>query len=177
MKCFACRQLLGDYLDGDLSNGVKVAVAGHLVSCAACSGLAQELHNADVKLAGLALVEPRADFTQVVMARVAALPVPHARPLVRVWWFAAYVVAAWVGLTAGILARGISWKPVVVGASTFAAKMSIAFDALYRIGQHFHLLSVAALGVGIEITLLIVLAVVGRNYISRLGATLLGARL
>lgn len=177
MKCSACRARLGAYLDGELQNGAQVAVAAHLAECAACREFAESLRAVGVRLAQLQAIEPAADFTSTVMARIAALPAPQPSRLGRMWWVVAYLAAAWVLLAIAGMTRAFSWQSAVAAGGTFAARMSVALDAVYRVGQHFHLVSAVALAFGFEIALLIVAGVVGRNYISRVGATLLGARM
>lgn len=177
MKCSACRERLGAYLDGDLQNGAQVAVAAHLAECTACNQFAESLGAVDARLAQLQEIEPAADFTSAVMARIVTLPAPQPSRLSRAWWIVGYVAAAWLLLAIAGVTRAFSWQSVVAAGGTFVARVSVALDAVYRVGQHFHLVSAVALAFGFEIALLIIVGVIGRNYISRVGATLLGARM
>lgn len=177
MKCSACKNLLAAYLDGDLSNGTKVAVAGHLAGCARCSALAERMRFAEARLSRMGEIEPRADFTNLIMARVAALPAPKRALARQLWWVGGYLAAGWALLALALITRAVSWRGIVVGAGSFVGKLGVASLALYRLAEHFHLFTVAALGVGIELVVLGALAAVGWKFISRFGASLLGARL
>jgi hypothetical protein len=160
-----------------LTNGSKLAVAGHLAGCAQCSAMADELRLVESRLAGVAEIEPRADFTHMVMARVATMPAPRPAWHARIAWIGTYLIAAWLLLALAISTRALSWQGVFVQIGAFTGKLAAGAGALYHIGQHFHVATFAGVAFAVEIILIIVAAVVGRKYISRIGASLLGARL
>jgi|GEM_PF-1645818 len=175
MKCSACRERLGAYLEGDLSNGSKLAVAGHVASCAACSEFALTLRAVDTRLACMTSIEPRSGFTPAVMNRIASLPAPRAARLTQLWWIVGYLAAVWAFVGVGVATRTLAWRTGLAAMSTFFGKAGVSLETLLRIAGHFHLAGVAAVGIGIEVSLLVVLAFVGRKYFSRFERTFLGA--
>jgi len=176
MKCSACREQLGAYFDGDLKPGARLAVAGHVAACAACSEFALQLRAVDARLAGLRSVEPHAGFTAAVLAKIAALPQAQRAWLSQAWWIAGYVGAAWAIVAVALATRTIAWQTALAAAGAFLGKAGVSLETLLRVAVHFHLGGLAALGAGVEIALLAVLAIVGRTYLWRLGHAPLGAR-
>ncbi len=174
MKCSACKARLPAYQDGELSRGDQLLIAGHLASCSSCSAYHRELGAIDVMLERVSQINPSADFTLAVMAKIAALPAPaKGRP--RTWWIGAYVAAAWAVLTVAFATRIVHWESVVAAAAGFAAKAGVAAQTLVRVADHLNLFTYAALGTGVELALLVAVAVVGRRYLTRLVAIPLGA--
>ena len=176
MKCTACRARLEAYYDGELSRGDALLMAGHLAQCAACSAHSRTLVDIENKLRRVGAWEPAPDFTIAVMAKIAALPAPHARRT-RAWWLVTYVLAAWAALGSAIALHAIGWQTVVADFGVFVGKLGVAGHTLYRLADHYHLTTVAALGATAEVIMLAAIAIVGRKYLSRIGATLLGARM
>lgn len=174
MKCSACRSRLAAYQDGELSHGDAVLIAGHIAACAECSAAYQRMASVETMLEGFPGIEPANAFTAAVMAKIAALPVPRPSPA-RLWWIGAYVVAAWAVLAALVSTRTIIWQSFVAVAAGLVARIGVAGVDLLRVAQHLHLLTYAALGVAVEISLLVVLGVACRKYLSRLIATPSGA--
>ena len=173
MNCSACKSRIGALHDGDLPARDAALVEQHLASCSECSAFAARLTALDATLVRLAPIEPRADFTLAVMASIAAMPV-HQRQPARLWMLVIADIALWLAIGALTAFGLIRWKAAAAGAGAFAAKAGVAFTALFDVAQHFHVETIAALGVGIEIAVLVTLATVGRKYLPRVRATLSG---
>ncbi len=94
MKCSACRERLPAYQDGVLAAGAAADLEAHLASCVGCRTFSEEMMVVEHRLARLTEIEPRVDFTSVVMARIAAMPAPARRQL-RMWWLGAYNMIVW----------------------------------------------------------------------------------
>jgi len=173
VNCSACRSRVGLLGDGELSAGDARLVELHIASCADCRAFADRLKTVETSLVRLAQIEPRADFTLAVMAGIAAMPVPERQPA-RIWWLLVADVALWIAIGALTAFGAIRWKTLAAGAGAFAAKSGVALSTLYDVGQHFHITTVVALGVGIEVVFLAVFVAAGRKYLSRVRATLSG---
>jgi anti-sigma factor RsiW len=173
VNCSACKSRIGLLQDGELSPRDARLVEAHILSCAECRIFADRLTAVESSLVRLAPIDPRADFTLAVMAGIAAMPVP-ARQTARLWWLVAADVALWIALGALTAFGAIRWKIVAAGAGTFAAKAGIALGTFYDVAQHFHVNTVLALGVGIEVAFLAVFFFAARKYLPRLRATLSG---
>jgi anti-sigma factor RsiW len=175
VNCSACSSRLAAYRDGDLSRADARLVSEHLAGCSECTALDARVRRVDEALTRIVLIEPAADFTATIMAKIAALPSPARRRVV--WpWFAAYVFATWavVALLGALHVLNVS---IIVGRiGGFAGQAGVALETLSRLGGHFHVADVAAIAVAIEIILLAVAATAGRKYLPRLGSALLGAR-
>jgi anti-sigma factor RsiW len=175
MKCSACEARLPAYLDNDCAPREAEALAQHLTSCADCRAQAERLRAVELRLARVRGIEPRADFTHAVMARVAVMPAPVARraPL---WLLFLYVPAAWAVLFALTALRIIDWQRVTAGLSVFSGKLGVAAETLYHVVQHFHLTAYALSGATLEIALLALAVAVARIYLLNMPSWGLGAR-
>ena len=173
MNCSACRTRIGALNDGDLPARDATLVEQHLASCAACSAFAARLTALDAALVRLAPIEPRADFTLAVMAGISATPAPQRQPA-RLWLLVIADIALWLAIGALTAFGLIRWKAAVAGAGAFAAKAGVTVAAFFDVAQHFHIETIAVLGVGLEIAFLVILATAGRKYLPRVRATLSG---
>jgi hypothetical protein len=127
------------------------------------------------RLARLTEIEPRADFTLLVMAKIAALPVPSQRR-VRAWWLGAYDLLAWAVLAA-LTATGIlRWKVVAAESGLLFGKFAVAANALYRVADHFHLTTFALVGGLVEGGVLLLLLYAGRRYLAGARTAFFGAQ-
>jgi anti-sigma factor RsiW len=173
VNCSACKSRIGLLVDGELSARDARLVEQHIVTCLECHAFADRLKAVESSLVRLAQIEPRTDFTLAVMAGIAAMPVPERQPA-RIWWLLVADVALWVAIGALTAFGAIRWKALAAGAGTFAAKSGIALSTFYDVAQHFHITTVVALGVGLEVVFLAVFVAAGRKYLSRVRATLAG---
>ena len=146
-------------------------MAGHLAACGSCSAYAQQLRDVDALLSGVRQLEPPADFTPAVMAKIAALPRP-APARVRWWWVGAAVAAEWLTLVVLNSLHVVSFSKLAAGSGAFAFKVAKLLEAMYDVAQHFIVTTYAAIGAALEITALIALAVGLRKYFMRRGAPL-----
>ena len=177
MKCSACRAQLDAYRDGDLNPAMAATITSHLESCEECQSFLDQLTMVERRLGSLQAIEPRADFTALVMAKVATLPSPAvSRARLRVWWIGVYELIAW-SLVLVLTASGLlHWRSLVADTGVTVGKLAVAFTDLYHLADHFHLFSYAAAGVLLEAILFGVLMTVGRRYLSGVRAVLLGAQ-
>ena len=173
MNCSACKSRIGQLQDGELSARDASLVEKHIASCAECQAFRSMLAGVESSLINLAQIEPRADFTLAVMAGIAAIPV-HERQPGRLWWLVVADVLLWVTIGALSAFGAIRWKTIAAGAGAFAGKAGVTAGTLYDVAQHFHITTVVGLGVGIEMVFLVLLAVAGRKYLSRVRAALAG---
>ena len=177
MKCSACRAQLDAYRDGDLSPTAAAALTAHLEACIECQGFLDQLASVERGLTALRAIEPRADFTQLVMARVATMPAPvPARPALRVWWVGVYELAAWVLVLALTTTGLLHWQSLAASAAIIAGSAGVALKDLYPLAQHFHLFTYAAAGVVLECILFGLLMTAGRRYLGGARALLFGAQ-
>lgn len=177
MKCSACRAQLDAYRDGDVSPKVASAISTHLAQCGECQAFLDQLVSVERRLLQIRSIEPRADFTQLVMANIATLPAPVAvRQRVRIWWLGVYDLVAW-SILLTLTASGIfHWQSVVAEAGVLLGNVGLAGADLYRAGAHFHLLTFAAAGVALECIAFAVLLIAGRNYLRGWRASIFGAQ-
>jgi anti-sigma factor RsiW len=173
VNCSACRSRLGQRVDDELSARDRALVDAHLASCAKCRSEASRIAAVERTLVRLAQIEPSDDFTLAVMAKIAAMPAPAAKPA-RFWWLIVADVALWAAIGALTAIGTIRWKTIAAGAGAFAAKLGVALGTFYDVGKDFHIPTFLALGVGLEIVFLALLAAAGRKYLSRVRATLAG---
>jgi anti-sigma factor RsiW len=173
VNCSACSARLGAYQDGDLSAREMGILDAHLATCSACRAQLAQLRAVESSLVRLVAIEPQGDFTLALMAKIAAMPVPERRP-VRLWWFVAADVLIWAAIGALTAFGAIRWKSLAGAAAAFAAKLGVALGTFYDVGQHFHITTVVALGVLLEVVFLALFAAAGRKYLSRVRATLSG---
>jgi hypothetical protein len=118
------------------------------------------------RLARMSSIEPRADFTQLVMQRISALPAPATHPRLRIWWLGVYDALAWVVLALLVATGFLRWKTVVAEGSVLFSKLALSGGALYRIADHFHLTTLALFGGLIEGVVLLALLYAGRRYLA-----------
>ena len=173
MNCSACRSRLGQRQDGELSPRDAALVDAHVASCARCSAYAAALSSVESTLVRLAPIEPSADFTLAVMAKIAAMPAPARRPA-RFWWLLAADIMLWAAIGALTALGAIRWKSLAGGATAFAAKALVASSTLYDVAKDLHLTTLLGLGVGVELAVIAVAAVFARKYLPRIRATLAG---
>jgi anti-sigma factor RsiW len=173
VNCSACNARLGAYRDGELSARESALVEAHLASCGACRSFAARYAAVEASLDKLVGIEPSPDFTIAVMAKIAALAAPAPRP-VRFWWLVAADIAIWVAIGALTAIGTIRWKTVLATVSATAAKLGVTFDTLYTVGQHFHITTIVALGVLVELGFLALIVVLGRKYFERVRSALAG---
>jgi len=175
VKCSAYRERLPAYQDGVLSAGAAADLEAHLASCLGCRTFSEEMMVVERRLARLREIEPRVDFTQVVMARIAAMPAP-ARGGVRMWWLGLYDLFAWVVLAALVATGMLRWKIAVAQGGALFGKLAISADALYRVADHFHLTTLALVGGVVEGVVLLLLLYAGRRYLAGMPSALFGAQ-
>lgn len=175
MKCSACKERLAAYQDGELAAVQASEITAHLAQCSECQAFSESMTEIELRLAHLAEIEPIANFTQLVMAKVAVMPAPAARRI-SMWWLGVYDLFAWA-LLAGLVAAGIlRWQSVVAGAGELFGKLALASEALYRVAGHLHLTTFALAGAFIEVGGLVILAYVGRHYLAGMRTALFGAQ-
>lgn len=175
MKCSACRGRLPAYQDGVLSAGAAADLEAHLASCLGCRTFSEEMMVVEHRLARLTEIEPRVDFTQAVMARIAALPAPARRGL-RMWWLGAYDLLAWTLLVALAATGMFRWKTLVAEGGVLFGKTALAADALYRVADHFHLTTLALVGGLVEGAVLALFLYAGRRYLAGMRSALFGVQ-
>jgi anti-sigma factor RsiW len=175
VKCSACRERLPAYQDGVLSAGAAADLEAHLASCVGCRTFSEEMMVVERRLARLREIEPRAGFTQAVMAKIAALPAPAGRG-VRIWWLGVYDAFAWVVLAALAATGFLRWKTIVAGGGVFLGKLALSGSALYRVADHFHLTTLALVGGVVEGAVLLFLLYAGRHYLAGMRAAIPGAQ-
>jgi hypothetical protein len=158
-----------------LAAGAAADLEAHLASCLGCRTFSEEMMIAEHRLARLTEIEPKADFTLAVMAKIASLPAPAQRS-VRMWWLAVYNFFAWVAL-ATLTATGIlRWKAAAAEGHSFFGKFAVGADALYRVAHHFHLPMIALVGGLVEGLVLVLLLYAGRRYLASMRTALFGAQ-
>lgn len=84
MKCEVCRELLEEYLDGELAPPAQEQVDAHVVACVGCSETFAEL-TAEQEI--FARYDREIEVPPFLWTRVAAHTVPERRAAKR-WWFA-----------------------------------------------------------------------------------------
>ena len=175
MKCSACRERLPAYQDGVLAVGAAADLEAHLRSCLGCRTFAEEMMVLEQRLARMREIEPRADFTQAVMAKIAAAPA-LAAPKLRLWWLGVYDACAWIVLAALVATGFVRWKAIVAEGSVFLGKLAFSGGALYRVADHFHLPALALAGAFVEAAVLIFALSAGRHYLAGLRTALSGVQ-
>ena len=74
MKCSKAQARLSQYLDGELTEKVRAAIALHLEGCVACRRELETLQAADDALQLLAAIEPAPDLTSDLRRRLDSVP-------------------------------------------------------------------------------------------------------
>jgi len=77
MRCRECESLLWGYLDDELPELERRAVASHLAGCPRCALIRDQLGAFPLRATQLPTVAPPPDFTARLMQRIAPLPPPH----------------------------------------------------------------------------------------------------
>lgn len=177
MKCSACRERLAAYRDGDVSPASAALIAAHLEQCNDCAAFWEGLAEVDRRLQALTEIEPRADFTQLIMAKVAAMPAyAPVQNRLRVWWIGLYELIAWVAVVALTAAGILNWKGVVADAGVLVGKYGVLAEDLYRLASHYHLGIYAAVGTAVECMLFFLALVFARRYLGNLRSALFGVQ-
>ena len=108
LDCDGFADALADYLEGDASESVRLAVEAHAATCSACAQLLTELRGISTSAAALPLLTPSRDLWSGIAERIDARVIPLDAPLIarrtthRTWLRPALAAAALVGITAGI---------------------------------------------------------------------------
>ena len=105
MKCEVCRELLEEYLDGELAPPDRKQVDAHLIACVNCSGSLAAL-TAEQEL--FERYDREIEVPPFLWTRVAAHTVSEPRAPKRRWWFAPSLTAALAVLLI-TLALGIAY--------------------------------------------------------------------
>jgi anti-sigma factor RsiW len=175
VKCSVCRNQLGAYQEGALTPEAAARVRAHLDACLGCRTFAEEMMIVEHRLSALPRLEPRPDFTQLVMASVATMQAPLPQRS-RIVWLGVYDLLAWA-LMISLAATGVfRWKQIAAGGGLMFAKFVVAADGLYRVAAHFHLTTLALAGSLLEALVLLLVLTVGRQYLFRAQAAYFGAR-
>ncbi|MDH3685255.1 MAG: zf-HC2 domain-containing protein [Myxococcales bacterium] len=108
------RARLSPYLEGDLTSSEELRVAGHVAHCAECADELDALRNTVSLLRDLPRVDPPPEFTERLMARVAAEGAPTLWGRIAARW-EALAGAAWLAPAAATaLGLGVfSWIQAV----------------------------------------------------------------
>jgi len=175
VKCSACRDQLSAFADRTLVPALAAQVQEHLDGCVGCRTFAEEMMVVEHRLARLSEIEPRADFTQLVMAAVARMPAAAPRRS-RVVWLGVYDLLAWA--TAIVLtATGVlRWKTLAADGGLFLGKFVVSADGLYRVADHFHLTAIALAGGVVEGCALLFFLYAGRHYLAKVQSAFFGAQ-
>lgn len=175
MKCSACRDLLSAYAEGTLSHGAAAHVQAHLDGCVGCRTFAEEMMVVEHRLARMSQLEPRADFTHLVMAAVARMPAPAPRRS-RMMWLGVYDLLAWA-MAIMLTATGVlRWKTLAADGGLLLGKFAVSADGLYRVADHFHLTTFALAGGLVEGAALLLFLYAGRHYLARVQSAIFGAQ-
>lgn len=173
MNCSACSSRIGAYRDGDLAPRDAALVVAHLASCAACRAYEARYAALETSLARLVAIEPRADFTLGVMAKIAAMPAP-AKATSRLWLLVAADALVWVAIGALTALGAIRWKSIAGAAGAMAGKLVVTSGTLFDLAQHFHLTTLLALGALVELAFLALITAAAVRYLPRIRAALAG---
>ncbi|MES2180334.1 MAG: zf-HC2 domain-containing protein [Gemmatimonadota bacterium] len=109
LDCDGFADALADYLEGDAQENVRTAVDAHVVECAACRQLLDDLNAITVRAEALPALTPSRDLWAGIADRIGtpviAMESPRivaATPRQRAWLTPALAAAALVVMTAGI---------------------------------------------------------------------------
>jgi Predicted integral membrane protein len=108
LDCDGFADALADYLEGDATESVRLAVEAHAASCSACAQLLADLRGISTSAAALPLLTPSRELWSGIAERIDARVIPLDAPLTarrtthRTWLRPALAAAALVGITAGI---------------------------------------------------------------------------
>jgi predicted anti-sigma-YlaC factor YlaD len=112
MRCREAQKLLSNDLDGALNERRRPALQTHVGKCPHCRQFAADLARCRSALERVTPPEPRPDFTDRLMKRVAVTPQPRGLRPGRVLLQLSRAVAAVLALAGGIyLARSMNGAP------------------------------------------------------------------
>lgn len=147
----------------------------HLDTCLGCRAFAEEMMVVEHHLSRLPELEPRVDFTRLVMSAVATMPAPAPRRS-RIVWLGVYNLLAWAVMIA-LAATGIlRWKVLAADGGLMLGKFAVSADTLYRVADHFHLTTIALVGGLVEGCVLLFLLYAGRRYLASVQSDFFGAQ-
>lgn len=162
MRCRECESLLWSYIDDELPESQRQALASHLAECPFCGAAHDELRAFPLQVGNLRAVPPPPDFTARLMQRIAPLPTPQElslqgqrprldgwnRPLGALMAFSAAAAAIFLGLisTAMLaLANGQPLPRIETGNSASGIANAIGVGVVVAFWQHLSWPIVAAL--------------------------------
>jgi hypothetical protein len=107
LDCDGFANALADYLEGDVTDAVRLAVEAHASACAACESLLADLNGIRAGASALPQLAPSRDLWSGIAERIDAPVIPMVAPrvqktVVRTWLRPALAAAALVVITAGI---------------------------------------------------------------------------
>lgn len=171
MRCRECESLLWAYIDDELPEAQRRALASHVGTCASCSSTYDELRAFPLQLGQLRMMPPPPDFTARLMQRIAPLPCPQdiathrerarangwPRPFGLLLATSVAAAAVLLGLMSTALLALASGRPlpsVATDTSASGVANAIGFGVVLAFWQHLSWPVVAAL-----VAMLTVLAV------------------
>jgi anti-sigma factor RsiW len=77
MRCRECESLLWTYIDDELPEAQRRAVASHLAGCPRCGHTYDEIRGFPLRTGQIQIVPPPPDFTSRLMQRISPLPSPQ----------------------------------------------------------------------------------------------------
>ena len=105
MKCEKSREQLHLYVDGMLDKQERRALKGHLATCPECRAELELLRGIVEAIETEPLLEPEADFTSRVMARLPEVAKRKVFSFENIFWIsgmaAAFIAATWLSLAYG----------------------------------------------------------------------------
>lgn len=166
MRCRECESMLWVYLDDELPEAERRAVAVHLGSCPRCAQALDQLRAFPLHAAHLQVIAPPPDFTARLMQRISPLPSPHELalqqqrqsgwhgPMGMAVAFSAAAAAIILGLvsTTAIALAGGQRLPLEGGSSASGIANAIGAGVAIAFWQHLSWSIVIAL-VGMLVTL------------------------
>lgn len=166
MRCRECESMLWVYLDDELPDAERRAVADHLGSCPRCAQALDQLRAFPIQAARLQVIAPPPDFTARLMQRIAPLPAPRelakGQPRQNPWQgsmgmavaFSTAAAAVILGLisTTALAVAGGQRLPLESGSSASGIANAIGAGVAVAFWQHLSWSIVIAL-VGMLITL------------------------
>jgi anti-sigma factor RsiW len=145
VPCSSSEALLDEYLEGTLRPEASLRVAAHLARCASCGSLLEELRVIDALLVTAPRREPAPNFTFDLMAELRGLPQPYVRRAPILGVAAAYLVFAWVLISAFFTFGGGNAKAALVVIVASLGRYGEALDGLA--GATAHLFGDATFGI------------------------------
>lgn len=166
MRCRECESMLWIYLDGELPDAERRAVAMHLAGCPRCAQALDQLRAFPLRTTRLQVMAPPPDFTARLMQRITPLPSPqelatqHARtsgwhgPMGMAVAFSAAAAAIILGLisTTAIALAGGQRLPIQSGGSASGIANAIGAGVVIAFWQHLSWTIIIAL-IGMVVTL------------------------